>query len=76
MLRWTKASCSVLGDKRLPVATGNLVNRRRQQRQGALIHRGEGLATEQHILAGTDKPAAVFNEIKAVPMMRAAFTMT
>ncbi|CAM4625371.1 unnamed protein product [Leuciscus chuanchicus] len=48
-----RASCSVLCDKRLAVATGNLVNRRRQQRQGALIHRGKGLAAEH------DKPAAV-----------------
>lgn len=59
MLRWTKASCSVLCDKRLLVTTGNLVNRRRQERQEALIHRGEGLAAEHDTLAGTDKPAAV-----------------
>lgn len=46
----------MLCDKRPLVATGNLVNHQRRQRQGALIHRGEGLAAEHDTLAGTDKP--------------------
>lgn len=67
----------MLCDKRLPLATGNLVNRRQQQRQGALIHRVEGLAAEHDTLAGTDRPAARrVNEIKVVPMMRTPFTVT